>query len=97
MKKLLMSIGIDFGEGAAPFMENEAPELFENKFGNVKTHSFENVLTFPSPDSVWNYWSSHNMFNPSLEIKFKEKVKNHFQINDTFTTTKVVKGVLSKL
>mgnify|MGYP001332041257 CR=1 FL=1 len=95
MKNLLKKIGVNFGEGSAPFMENEAPKLFEKVFGNVERLVFKNVISFPSAEAVWDYWSSHNMFNASVEENFKNELALHFSENDSFETTKVALGLLS--
>ena len=95
IKKFLRDIGVEFGEGSAPFMDDIAPSLFEKKFGNVETTILENKLVFPSAEEVWNYWSSHNMFNKSIENKFQEALFGHFKSNQTFVLTKIIKGIFS--
>lgn len=96
MKNLLRKSGIDFDEGSAPFMEEQAPKMFKKLFNNVKKLTFKNTLTFPNAKSVWDYWSCHNMFDASIEQIFKENLKLHFSKNKDFKTTKVVRGILSK-
>ena len=78
MKDLLGKAGVTFGEGSAPFMEEDGPELFKKHFGNVEKLRFENVVRFPSADEVWRYWSSHNMFDSAIEDKFKHNLELHF-------------------
>tara|TARA_B110000238_G_C16096503_1_gene426341 strand:- start:212 stop:955 length:744 start_codon:yes stop_codon:yes gene_type:complete len=95
MKNLLKKVGINFGEGSAPFMENKAPILFDQVFGNVKKLVFKNSIKFPSADSVWNYWSSHNMFDASVEGVFKKELDEHFKVYNSFETTKIALGLLS--
>ena len=95
IKKLLQKVGVSFGEGSAPFMEKIAPKLFEKVFSNVKILKFKNVISFPSAHAVWSYWSSHNMFDASVEDNFKKEVGIHFSENDSFITTKVAFGLLS--
>ena len=96
MKGFLNSIGVEFEEGSAPFMDDIAPNLFEKTFGNVEISILENKLEFPSAENVWEYWSSHNMFDKSIEIKFREALSDHFKSNHNFVSTKVIKGIFSK-
>jgi len=95
IKKLLHDIGVEFGEGSAPFMDDIAPNLFKKIFGNVETDILTNKLEFPSAEEVWKYWSSHNMFNKSIENKFQEALLEHFKSNQTFVLTKIIKGIFS--
>jgi SAM-dependent methyltransferase len=95
IKNLLMKVGVTFGEGSAPFMEKEGPQLFEHQFGNVETTYFENDIVFPNAEEVWKYWSSHNMFDASIENQFKSELAAHFEVNETFVTTKVAIGLRS--
>jgi SAM-dependent methyltransferase len=96
IKNLLSKVGVTFGEGSAPFMEDTAPKIFEKIFGNVEILTFENKITFPTAESVWEYWSSHNMFDSSIETSFKKELNKHFSENDDFVTVKVARGILSK-
>ncbi len=95
MKDFLKKAGVVFGEGSAPFMEDEGPELFQKVFGNVEKSYFENEVIFPSAEEVWNYWSSHNMFDATIEDKFKENLAAHFASATEFSTTKVAVGLYS--
>ena len=96
MKSLLNKVGLNFGEGSAPFMEIEAPSLLEKKFGGVEKSIFENRIIFPSANEVWEYWSSHNMFDASIEKEFKMELTRHFLKNDHFVTTKVAIGLFAQ-
>ena len=96
MKNFLTQIGVDFGEGSAPFMEKKIPKILDNYFGNVKRLEEKNRIEFPSPKSVWDYWSSHNMFNVDIQSKFKDTIKIFFKNNDKFITTKIIRGVISQ-
>ena len=95
MKVLLKKAGVVFGEGSAPFMEDEGPVLFKQVFGNVQKTYFENEVVFPNADEVWKYWSSHNMFDVNIEKSFKENIESHFNASDSFVTTKVAVGLLA--
>lgn len=95
MKSFLEKAGVVFGEGSAPFMEDEGPKLFQQVFGNIEKSYFENEVIFPTAEEVWNYWSSHNMFNASIEDKFKENLDRHFSSANEFKTTKVAMGLFS--
>ena len=95
MKSFLTKIGVDFGEGSAPFIEDELPRLFNKYFGNFRVIEAKNTIEFPSANDVWKYWSSHNMFNQEIETKFKKLSSEYFEKNDKFLTTKVIKGVIA--
>jgi len=95
MKNLLKKAGVLFGEGSAPFMEDEGPELFQQVFGNVQKSYFENEIIFPNAEEVWKYWSSHNMFDATIENSFKANLDSHFSSADKFVTKKVAVGLLS--
>jgi len=95
MKALLKKAGVVFGEGSAPFMEDEGPVLFKQVFGNVQKTYFENEIVFPNAEEVWKYWSSHNMFDVNVEKSFKENIELHFNESDSFITTKVAVGLLA--
>ncbi len=96
MKNFLRKVGVEFGEGSAPFMEDELPKLFKKYFGNFENIEATNTIEFPSESDVWKYWSSHNMFNQEIENKFKKLISDFFESNKKFVTTKVIRGVLSK-
>ena len=96
MKRFLNLIGVDFGEGSAPFMEEKLPMILNDHFGNFKSLDEKNRIEFPNPKSVWDYWSSHNMFNKDIESKFKDSINIFFKDNDKFTTTKIIRGVISQ-
>ena len=75
MKNFLTKVGVEFGEGSAPFMEDELPKLFKKYFGNFENIEATNTIEFPSENDVWRYWSSHNMFNQEIEKKFKTYIR----------------------
>lgn len=95
MKSFLNKAGVVFGKGSAPFMEDEGPELFQQVFGNVEKSYFENEVIFPSAEEVWNYWSSHNIYDANIEDKFKENLALHFASANEFITTKVAVGLFA--
>ena len=96
MKNFLTKVGVQFGEGSAPVIENKLPQLFKKYFGNCEKIEATNTIEFPSENDVWKYWSSHNMFNKEIEKKFKKLISEYFESNEKFITTKVIRGVLSK-
>lgn len=81
------------GTFASEFMENTSPELVEKIFGNIEITKFSNPLKFDSPDSLYEYWSSYNLYEESLDSIFKEKAIKHFQENSFFETVKRVVGI----
>lgn len=95
MKDFLGKAGVTFGEGSAPFMEKDGPALFSSHFGNVEKCYFENEIVFPNADEVWKYWSSHNMFDKTIEEQFKSNLVEHFDEFDQFVTKKVAIGLKS--
>src|ERR1019366_9952964 len=50
-------------KGAAPFMEATGPDLVNEIFGNAEIFHFENPLRFDSPEALYSYWSSYNLYD----------------------------------
>lgn len=95
MKTFLTGIGRSFTPGNTPFMEETGPALARRYFDAVSLSTFENPITFDSPESMWTYWSSHNVFDAGLEQRFRDAAELHFAERGPFRTTKRVRGVLA--
>ena len=80
-------------EGAAPFMEGTGQELARKIFGNAEIFYFENPLRFNSPDALYSYWSSYNLWDEALDEAFRSRAAEHFDKLDVFQTVKRVIGV----
>ena len=81
--------------GAAPFMEETGQQLARQLFKTVQIRTFENPLCFDSGQSLYDYWKSYNLYDPQLDLAFKEAAVAHFQQHKIFTTFKRVIGVLA--
>lgn len=79
--------------GGALFMEETGKELAKKYFGEVEVFNFENELKFNSPESLYSYWSSYNLYDKTVEEKFIDNAKNFFINNSVFSTTKRVVGI----
>lgn len=79
--------------GAALFMEKMGQHFTHEIFGNLEFFNFENPLNFNSPEALYNYWSSYNLYEPELDSVFKKAADVHFQHNKSFKTVKRVIGV----
>jgi SAM-dependent methyltransferase len=81
---------------AAPFMEGLGQELACRLFGDAEIFSFENPLRFNSPEALYAYWSSYNLYDESLEEPFRSRAAQHFRSQNIFETVKRVIGVRSR-
>lgn len=77
------------------FMEKAGPELASRIFGNVEISRFENDLRFDTPESLYSYWRSYNLYEPTMDIAFKLAAEKYFREYSFFLTTKRVIGVRS--
>ena len=80
----------------SPYLMNEVilPEI-KNNFKEISSDIFVNPLSFPTPNSLIDYWKSYVLYEPNIEQEFIEKVKLHFSKNKTFVTTKKILGITS--
>jgi SAM-dependent methyltransferase len=81
-------------EASLTFMDVEGPPLFLDVFGAAELLTFENPVTFPSPDDVVGYWRSYHLYSPRHEEAFRRAVEEHFAVHGVFRTVKVVRGAL---
>ncbi len=79
--------------GAAPFMEATGPGLAREIFGNAEVFNFENALRFDSPEALYSYWSSYNLYDESLDKTFQARAAEHFAHANAFETVKRVIGI----
>jgi len=78
---------------AAHFMEHSAPQWVRTLFSSVTLSTFENPLRFDSPQALFDYWSSYNLFDETLVDEFRAAVSEHFRTHSCFETVKRVVGV----
>jgi len=81
-------------EVSLTFMHDEGPRLFRELFDRVELGSFENPITFPSPEDMLAYWRSYHLYSPLHEAKFRRAVEERFAADGSFRTVKVVRGAL---
>jgi ubiquinone/menaquinone biosynthesis C-methylase UbiE len=79
--------------GAAVFMEDTGPELARQLFRSVKLTHFENPLRFDSPDALYSYWSSYNLYDQSLDAEFRSAAERYFHTHSFFQASKRVVGI----
>ncbi len=79
-----------------PFVMSEQilPEL-ENQFKILSKDIFVNPLSFPSVNSLIDYWKSYALYEPHIEEEFIKKAELHFSKNNTFVTNKKILGVVA--
>ena len=99
LKKFIASIKnspVEKAASGADFMENTGQELARNMFNSVEISIFDNPLKFDTPDSLYRYWSSYNLYDEKLDSAFQEAANEHFKTSDYFITYKRVLGVKAK-
>jgi len=79
-----------------PMTETILPELQKN-FQAISKIYFENPIKFPNSSSLIEYWKSYILYDPTIENKFREQIKNYFDIKTEFITTKRVIGIHAKM
>ena len=62
-------------------------------FSTVEMFTFDNPLTFDSAESLYTYWSSHNMYDEKIDQNFKSAAAKYFQNNSVFQSIKRVIGI----
>ncbi len=70
------------------FIEKHA----RNYFKKIESFSFDNPIIFKNAKNLYDWWSSHNLFEPHLKEKFLIKANNYFTKNKFFCNTKKVRG-----
>lgn len=78
---------------AALFMEEMAQQLAYAFFDQADIFTFENPLRFDSPEALYSYWSSYNLYDERLDDDFKMAAEKHFHSHSVFVTTKRLIGV----
>jgi ubiquinone/menaquinone biosynthesis C-methylase UbiE len=79
--------------GASTFMEGVGKDKTIEIFEEVDTTIFENVLRFDSAQELYNYWSSYNLYDKSIDSQFRIAADEYFKSNDIFETVKRVVGI----
>jgi SAM-dependent methyltransferase len=88
-----LNLPVPARKGAAPFMEGDGPALARRIYGNAEILHFENPLRFNSPDALYSYWSSYNLYDEVLDGAFRAQAAEHFARATVFETVKRVIGV----
>ncbi len=89
----LLGISPSDANEAITFMENTGQQITRKLFSRVEIYHFENPISFDSAQSLYDYWSSHNLYDEHLEYRFKAAARKYFQNNSVFTNVKRVIGV----
>ena len=79
--------------GASIFMEGIGRDKTIEIFDKVDTTTFENILRFDSAQALYNYWSSYNLYDESIDAKFNTAAQKYFKTNKVFETVKRVLGI----
>lgn len=79
--------------GGVEFMEETGRKLAYRYFDEVLLTDFENPLRFNSPESLYAYWSSYNLYDQTLDEVFRKKARQHFEHVSEFLTVKRVRGI----
>ncbi len=79
--------------GAAVFMQETGQRLAGELFSTVEVSTFQNPLRFDSPEALYSYWSSYNLYDQKLDAAFRSAAASHFQSHSVFETIKRVIGV----
>ncbi|HVX27962.1 MAG TPA: class I SAM-dependent methyltransferase [Parafilimonas sp.] len=78
---------------SAHFMEETGMRLAETFFNEAEVSAFQNILEFNSADSLFNYWSSYNLYNENIAGDFRKAANKYFETNVIFRTAKCVIGI----
>jgi SAM-dependent methyltransferase len=78
---------------AQRFMEQDAPAWCAARFATVERFDFADEMRFDSPDALYGYWSSYNLYDPALDERFRAAADAHFAEHDVFVSAKRVVGV----
>ena len=78
----------------SPYLMSETilPEI-KTHFKEFSFDTFVNPLSFPSSNSLIDYWKSYVLYEPNIEQEFIEKVESYFSKNNAFVTTKKILGI----
>jgi len=78
---------------SATFMQETGQLLARALFAKVEVYTFQNPLQFVSAGTLYDYWSSYNLYNEKIDAAFKEAAVKHFHTHSKFETVKRVIGV----
>jgi ubiquinone/menaquinone biosynthesis C-methylase UbiE len=79
--------------GASIFMEGVGKDKTIEIFDKVDIKTFENILRFDSAQALYDYWSSYNLYDKSIDTRFNTAAQEYFKSNKVFETVKRVIGV----
>jgi SAM-dependent methyltransferase len=78
---------------AQRFMETDAPRWCEARFATVERFDFADEMRFDTAEALYGYWSSYNLYDPTLDDAFRAAADTHFATNDVFVSAKRVVGL----
>lgn len=70
------------------FMDRIVEPVFQRLFGEVSGVPYENLVTYPTPESVVGYWRSTAYYVADAEEAFAQAVQRHFAAQGEFTNGK---------
>lgn len=82
---------------ASKFMEEEGIEISKKFFSKVEIFNFTNIVSYPSAESLLEYFRSHNLYSLDYEADFCNRVDDHFKKNSEFINTKYGLGILASV
>lgn len=80
-------------DGASMFMEKTGKNLAQKLFDDVRAFRFQNPLRFNSPEALYDYWSSYNLYDESIDSAFRDAAAKYFKKHSVFKTIKRVVGI----
>jgi ubiquinone/menaquinone biosynthesis C-methylase UbiE len=89
----IINTGDNTSTPASVFMEEILPPLVSKYFQSFKILTFENHLKFDSAISLYEYWKSHNMYDPSIDKDFYANAVSYFKNNPVFENVKNGVGI----
>jgi ubiquinone/menaquinone biosynthesis C-methylase UbiE len=78
---------------ASHFMEETSIEFVKKYFNNHEISFFENNITFYNVESLYAYWSSHNLYDETIDKEFRDAANDHLRCNHNFITAKRAIGI----
>ncbi len=77
------------------FMDEVVLPQCRRLFGRVESFPFENPVTFPSAEVLFQYWKSTAYYHPNLEAFVLEAARGRIQREGRFVVSKRALGVLA--
>jgi len=77
------------------FMDQDLIPECEKLFGSIAVHEFENVIVYPTPEAVIDYWRScGTYYNAEAVPRIQRLLDEHFSLHGDFRITKQALGVV---